>query len=74
MNRGEMSELEERIDKRLIELLTEAVEIAECTGTHECVVDPMNDKMTILGNLRKLKKIFRIEFNEAWVEKEENKK
>lgn len=69
MNRGKMSELEKRIDKRRIELLTEAVEIAECTGTHKFVVDPMNDKMTILGNLRELKRMFRIEFNEAWVKK-----
>lgn len=72
MNKEEMSELEKRIDKRRIELLTEAVEIAEYTGTHEFVVEPMNDKMTILENLRKLKKIFRIEFNEAFEYKEEN--
>ena len=72
MNKEEMSELEKLIDKRRIELLTEAAEIAEWTGTHEFVVEPMNDKMTILGNLNKLKRMLRKDFVEAFEYKEEN--
>ena len=57
-------ELEERIDKRRIEILEEAIKIAERTGTgqHEYVVDPMNDQMMILANLDKLKRMFKQEF------------